>query len=185
MKKTTVVYAIAFALTSFVYAIAFALNSFANYPEKSQTQFIEQTNSIYRPEQDANLPPAAADAPGGRRGGTGSRSQGCRISSSGKQIKLTLTPRPFDTYLTSGSPLTIMVNVKYELDQVEKVISGKLLLEDPDTNIKLEPSPFELPRTSGNFSIPLPEGFDPDKKYYWYLEIDECEFELLEQNFRQ
>ena len=173
MKKTTLVCAIAFTCTSF-----------ANYPEQSQAQFIELTSSISQSGQNSNLPPAAEDSTEGRRAGTGSRGEECSISSSGKQIKLTLSTTPSDIDRTSDSP-TIRINVKYEPDQVENDISGKLFLEDKKTNKKLPPISIDLPRTSGNFSIPLPEGFDPDKKYYWYLEIDDCEVELSEQDIRQ
>ena len=175
--------------TTFVGAIAFGFTSFANYPDQLQAQSVELISNIYGPVQLAELdfqqPPPPPDAPGNRTRGTGSRgSEECNISSSKKQIKLTLTPQSSNTYLTSDSP-TIMVKVEYESDQVESEISGKLFLEDPDTNKKLDSIDFKLPKTSGNFSISLPEGFDPDKKYYWYLEIDDCEVELSEQDIRQ
>lgn len=167
MKKTTV-----------VYAIAFALSSFGNSSEQLQEVPLAEPISdvLYVAFTQPKAPP---DAPKGRERGTGSRSpedsKECSIA--GAQTSLTLTPlipsEPWG-YTTSDSP-RIWVNIKYNSGRAENAISGQFSLQDPEKkNKELLRVPVTLPQESSGFSIHITHSLQPDKMYRWYLALDNC-----------
>jgi len=168
MKKTTV-----------LYAIAFAFSSFGNSSEQLQVQPALPIGDFL--QVAFTQPKAPPDAPKGRERGTGSRS-GCSIAASPEtKVNLTLTPLiPYkdSTGYTSVESPTIWVNVSYKTEIPDnKKISGRVLVQHPKTHEDLLPSPISvtLPRTSGTFSIPFPYSLNSGEWSRWYLELNDCE----------
>ncbi len=109
----------------------------------------------------------------GRAKGGASRGQ-CLLANSTSEVKITPL-LPVDGWgLTASTSPTLWLYISYSSDTIDKTIKAELSVEERKTDRKLEPKSysFELPKSSGIFSITVPYSLDVNNWYRWYLVVN-------------
>ena len=116
-------------------------------------------------------PKPPPDAPKVGRGQGGASRSICLIANSISVNIIPLVPTSGWGLTASESPTLWMYVAYSDRWQGEAPPMAELSVENRQTDTKLEPKtyPLELPKTSGIFSINLPQTLESDRWYRWYL----------------